>query len=169
MNSSNFSVSNFTQKINKKGFSRPNKYKVEIPTLDTIYCHTATLPGKTIENITFNRGNGPELTTPDKVNYEPVDFTFYVDKNYTEKIFFDNWMNETIDPFNHLISYKNGESGYAKDCTIITYNEEGYVNYTVQLINAYPTSVSEIELNYESHEPVAITVNLTYDYWKIIK
>jgi len=170
-----FNVNTFISTVNKnKGLVRPNKYWVEIPwmhretkiTIDPILCHSATLPGKAIEPMTYELGKGKEYQIASKISYENVDFSFYItnDKWFEREIFSD-WIDYIIEPKKDYVRYKNGNAGYAKLITITCYNEHHDKSYSIELENAFPISINEVELSGEGHEPVSVTVNIAYDKW----
>ena len=166
-----FNVNTFISTINKnKGLVRPNKYWVQIPwiyqgtTVDPILCHSATLPGKAIEPMTYELGKGKEYQIASKIAYENVDFSFYItNNNWYERNIFDLWLDNIINPINDYVKYKNT---YTREVSIDCYNEHDDRTYGVKLINSFPLSINEVELSGESHEPVSVTVSLAYDRWE---
>ncbi len=173
-----FSIQNFASALNKsKGLARPNKYQVSIPfptgkakdsditppTINPLFCHAATLPGRTIESATYDIGRGKEYQIASKITYENVDFSFYITNNdWFERNIFDIWLNNIIDPFNDYVKYKNT---YTREVSIDCYNEHDDRTYGIKLIDAFPLSINEVELSGESHEPISVTVSMAYDRW----
>ena len=165
-----FNVNTFISTINKnKGLVRPNKYWVQIPwiyqgtTVDPILCHSATLPGKAIEPMTYELGKGKEYQIASKIAYENVDFSFYITNDkWLEREIFSDWIDYIIEPEKDYVRYKNS---YVKPITITCYNEHHDESYSIELENAFPISINEVELSGEGHEPVSVTVNIAYDKW----
>ena len=175
-----FSINDFAAEIHKNtGLARPNKYRVSIPfplakakdsdeipppSINPIFCHSATLPGRSIESATYDIGRGKEYQIASKIAYENVDFSFYItNNNWYERNIFDLWLDNIINPINDYVKYKNT---YTREVSIDCYNEHDDRTYGVKLINSFPLSINEVELSGESHEPVSVTVSLAYDRWE---
>ena len=147
-----------------------------------ILCSSATLPGKQI--LTHDRRIGMEFQ---KISYgyavDDVSMTFYALNDYGAKKYFDNWMGRQIDEENHLAAWKDE---YQRDVRIHQLRKPIFnkninagpasINiglgagtvYSVLLVDAFPTTVSAIELNNELDGLVQVTVQLSYTRWKAI-
>lgn len=147
-----------------------------------ILCSNATLPGKQI--LTQDRRIGMEFQ---KVAYgyavDDVTMTFYALNDYGIKKYLDRWMGSQINEETHTPAYKNT---YQRDIRIHQLRKplvgktigagpiglqiglgQGTV-YSVQLENAFPTTVSAIELNNELDGLVQVTAQFSYTKWKAI-
>jgi len=147
-----------------------------------LLCASASLPGKQI--LTHDRRIGMEYQ---KVAYgyavDDVTMTFYALNDYGVKKYFDKWMASTVNEETQLVKYKNE---YQRDVKIhqlrkpiinksfdfgpvgINIGVGQGTSYSVQLENAFPTTVSAIELNNELDGLVQVTVQLSYTKWKAI-
>ncbi|MAE55834.1 MAG: hypothetical protein CMK23_07540 [Porticoccaceae bacterium] len=147
-----------------------------------LLCASATLPGKQV--LVQERRIGMEYQkVANGYAIDDVSLTFYVLNDYGIKKYFDKWYSTTvIDDFS-VAPYK---SEYARDIKIHQLRKPlvnknfnvGPINidvgigqgtpYSVQLIDAFPTTVQAIELNNELDGLVQVTVQLSYTNWKAV-
>tara|TARA_Y100000593_G_C4308054_1_gene336810 strand:+ start:400 stop:936 length:537 start_codon:yes stop_codon:yes gene_type:complete len=172
----NFNVNDFISEVQARGgLARPTKYQIimtksviepngnRLPPPNTLFCHAASLPGRTIEAGTYDVGYGQEYQAPLKNTMEPVDFSFYItNKSWYERTYFETWMENVVGLDSQYVSYKED---YVADIVIRCFDERHNNNYGVVLKNAFPLSINELELSGESHEPLSVTVNIAYDRW----
>ena len=147
-----------------------------------LLCASATMPGKQV--LTHERRIGMEMQ---KVAYgyavDDVSLTFYAMNDYGIKKYFDTWIASTVDENNQVARYKNE---YQRDVKIhqlrkpilnkgfdfgpigINVGIGGGTAYSVQLQNAFPTTISAIELNNELDGLVQVSVQLSYTRWRAI-
>lgn len=174
----------------KLGFARQNSFLVELPTFGgglgsneiNLLCSNVSLPGKQI--LTNDKRVGTEFQ---KIAYgyavDDVSMTFYAMNDYGIKKYLDNWMASTVNEDNHTVAYKNE---YQRDIRIHQLRkpiankklELGPINvniglgqgtvYSVQLQDAFPTTVASIDLNNELDGLVQVTAQFSYTKWKPI-
>lgn len=147
-----------------------------------LLCNSVTLPGKQI--LTNDRRVGLEFQ---KIAYgyavDDVSMTFYALNDYGIKKYLDNWMGTIVDEENHTVAYK---SDYERDIRIhqlrkpiinksfdigplgINVGLGAGTVYSVQLLKAFPTTVSAIELNNELDGLIQVTCQFSYTRWKAI-
>jgi hypothetical protein len=147
-----------------------------------LLCASATLPGRQV--FTADRRIGMEYQ---KIAYgygnEDVSMSFYMLNDYGVKKYFDSWYDSTIADDQGVAYYKNN---YARDIKIhqlrkpilnkgvdlgpISVNigiGQGTV-YSCRLVDAFPTTISAIELNNDLDGLVQLTVQLSYTKWEPI-
>jgi hypothetical protein len=144
-----------------------------------LLCAQAQLPGKRV--LTHERNIGAENQ---QVAYgyiaEPVSLTFYCMNDYGVVKYFDEWRNLTINEIPGEAFYKKD---YAKPIKIhqlrrplvgktlsagpikINLGLGGSSVYSVELLDAFPTNVSAIELSNELDGLVQVTVGISYTNW----
>jgi hypothetical protein len=147
-----------------------------------ILCSSVTLPGKI--TLTNDRRIGMEFQ---KVAYgyaiDDVSMTFYLMNDYGVKEYFDAWQNTAIPESGRKAFKSNYKSQYAKSVTIHQLRQPlkgfskqvgpirfsggigGGTVYSVELLDAFPVSLSAIELNNELDGLVQLTVTLAYTNW----
>jgi hypothetical protein len=144
-----------------------------------ILCSQAQLPGKRI--LTHERNVGAENQ---QVAYgyvvDQVSLTFYCMNDYGIVKYFDEWRDMTIQQIPGEAMYKKD---YAKPIKIhqlrrplagktisagpirLNLGLGGSSVYSVELLDAFPTTVSAIELTNELDGLVQLTVGISYTNW----
>lgn len=149
-----------------------------------LLCKNVTMPGRQI--LTQNRAIG---AINEKVAYgyavADVSMTFYVMNDYGVKSYFDKWMSAIINPETNEIGYKNN---YAKPVKIhqlrkpligkstnvlgglanINIGIGGGSVYSVELEEAFPTTVQDMSFGNEQDGLMECTVQLSYTNWKVV-
>ena len=157
-----------------RGLARPSRFDVNIaaplimiPYLGdaknlTYRCESAQLPGRTFATAEQKIGSNPVEKYPYLTTYNDIDLTFIVGDDMKEKVFFDNWL-ELINPsltFNY--QYK---SNYATVITVNQYDVTNQLSYTVDLFDAYPISVNQLDLDWSSEGNHKLVVTFAYTRW----
>lgn len=154
-------------------------------------CANATLPSSTFATgeVKDNFQGVAEEFAHTRINTD-IDFSFYVDRNYTVLMFFEAWMNfisggnsgpaNNDEPsiydnragyyrrFQYPKHYKNATGVYIKKFEK-NYIVPGETSITYQLINAFPKSITSIPLQYGEAEVVKVTVTMNYDRYRIFR
>ena len=114
-----------------------------------------------------------------------IDFSFYIDRNYTVLTFFEAWLdyvaggNEDMSQYdepatsytrrlNYPKHYKNA-TGFFITKFERNYRTNGATNITYQLINAFPKNVSVSQLAYGEADVMKVTVTMNYDRYRIYR
>jgi hypothetical protein len=178
--------------ISKGGLAMNNQFLVNLPSMGgvdsrtmNVLCKEVSLPGRQI--LTLDR---PIAMVQEKVangfSTEDVSMTFYVTNDYAPKKYFDKWKSEIIvKKDDHLhVGYRDN---YSRDIFIrqlkkpiarfgfdlgpLDFNLDvlGKSIYSVKLINAFPTSMSSIQLNSDQDQIVEFSVQFSYTDWEVIK
>lgn len=177
-------VSSFTSEL-----ARPSRFDVTIfpPNALSLYygvtqsgpglnlrCENANLPGRTFGTVEQKFGSNPSLRFPIHSSYNDMDLTFVVSGDMSERNFFDIWL-EYINPTTSFdFSYKFGSNnaaggGFAAPYIIVSqYDLKNNLTYAVQLYNAYPISVNQMDLDWSTDTYHKLTVAFAYDYWQNI-
>jgi hypothetical protein len=158
----------------KKDLSRQNKFDVNIniPLVMIPYvssakslnyrCESANLPGRTL-STTEQRTYGPVEKYPYMTAYTDMDLTFIVDDDMSQKIFFDAWLNYINPLYNNNIRYKNE---YATILTINQYDVTNKISYSVNLYDAYPIAINQMDLDWSGDGYHKLVVSFAYTYWQ---
>ncbi len=170
----------------KLGFARPNNFLVTLPDIGgpsgrelNVLCRSVTLPGKQV--LTVDRRIGMEFQ---KIAYgyavDDVSMTFYCMNDYGVRKYFDAWRDLTVGEELGELRYKQD---YARSVTIHQLRKPlvglskalgplranigigGGSVYSVELREAFPTTMNAIELNNDLDGLVELTVQLSYTNW----
>jgi hypothetical protein len=154
--------------------SKPSRFDVSFPVPLTLIvyrniaqtlslrCENAELPGRTIATME-QKIYGPTEKFPYQSSYNDANFTFIVSDNMQEKEFFDSWM-ELINPStNYNFKYK---SDYCTTISVNQYDVKNEKSYQVDLIEAYPIAVNQMDLDWSNDGHHKLTVTFAYTFWK---
>ena len=125
-------------------------------------CEVAQLPGKTFDTVE-QKTYGPIEKFPNLTTYTDIDLTFIVDDNMNVKRMFDFWLNSINFSGNNNLNYK---SNYSADIRINQYSVANEFTYGVNLIDAYPISMNQMDLDWSSDGYHKLNVTFAYTYWE---
>jgi hypothetical protein len=166
------SLENFKSSFRTE-LSRPNRFDVYLfppPGLYSEYnmvqlayrCEAAQLPGRTFAT-TDQRTYGPVEKFPYLTTYNDLDLTFIVSGDMEEKYFFDNWF-EYINP-KSTNNYKYKED-YSTDLLINQYDLSNRLTYSARIIQAYPISINQLDLDWSTDGYHKLIVTFAYTRWE---
>jgi hypothetical protein len=142
----------FYAKVTGKGgsFDKDHPYLV----------NSTTLPAQSIEPITTNwQGNEYKIGGVNSFSDFPI--TFKSDVKQDLRAQFLKWAQLIHDPVTNVHGNPNDYFGQV-DLTQIDVNGEGVMSYS--LINAWPSGIGEITLDYGNKEISTFDVTFTYQY-----
>jgi len=170
---SNFSLQEFKSEVNSRGLAKPNRFEIAIHMLSvkgaqtrivSLFCESVSLPQTTI-SVKQQRIYGPAYQRPFGVDYggDGINMTFLLDREMNIKTFFDGWMDRIIHPTEYYAYYENT---YASTIYIDQLDEKDNVTYSIKLENAFPRSLSMLELNNTAQNQVhKLNVSFAYRRW----
>jgi hypothetical protein len=128
----------------------------------TYRCETSQLPGRSLAT-TERKTYGPIEKLPYVTTYGDIDLTFIVDDDMSQKKFFDAWMEKVNPSFTHNFGFKDE---YSSSIVINQYDVSGEISYSVELIDAYPISVNQLDLDWSSDGHHKLVVTFAYTRWQ---
>jgi len=167
------SITNFISSF-QNDLARPNRFDVNIPIPLTLIqyrnisqrltfrCENANLPGRTL-NTTDQKIYNIVEKFPNQTTYQDMDMTFIVGGDMAEKQFFDAWL-ELINPTTNFNFKYKGD--YSTSITVNQYDINNNLTYTIELIDAYPIAVNQLDLDWSNDGYHKLTVVFAYTYWK---
>ena len=158
----------------------PNNTGTTYPARDlTFLCESAEIPGRGFMSSDL-RYYGPSFKIPYQTTYEDINLTFLIRDRFSERMFFDNWM-ETINPSNKYdFAYRKDYIGEIhifqmsdiniKDPTSLdpdagTGLDIGQQRYVITLQQAYPVLVNPQPMTWADDNFHRLTVTFTYVRW----
>ena len=127
-------------------------------------CEATNLPGRTLATTEQKVGSYPVEKYPYMTTYNDIDLTFIVDEDMQQRTFFDGWLNLINPQFNYNFGYKGD---YATTITINQYNSMGDLTYSVDLLDAYPVSMNQLDLDWSAGDSNhKLTVTFAYTQWR---
>ena len=177
----------------KNGIAAANQYRVELPrfggasprTLDVV-CKEVNMPGKQILTLDRQMGIFQEKIA-NGFAIEEVTMVFHVLNDYGVKKWFDSWQKTIVGDYgsgNGFVAYKKD---YVKSIKIhqlrkpiarfgfdigpfdINFDAFGSTIYSVELIEAFPTTLTSIALSNDPDGLVEVSITFSYTKWKKVK
>lgn len=155
--------------------ARPNKFQVNIPVPLTLIpyvknaknlvyrCENANLPGRNFATLEQKIGSNPVEKYPYMTTYNDLDLTFIVDDDMNQKVFFDAWMNFINPTYNYNFRYKGD---YSTAITISQYDVTNEISYSINLYDAYPVSMNQMDLDWSSDGYHKLNISFAYTYYQ---
>ena len=168
------SISQFKSSFTKE-LARPNKFDVNIPVPLTLIpyvnnaknlvyrCENANLPGRNFATVEQKIGSNPVEKYPYLTTFNDIDLTFIVDDDMNQRVFFDAWLNFINPQYNYNFRYKGD---YATVITINQYDVTNQISYSINLYDAYPVSMNQLDLDWSSDGYHKLIVSFAYTYWQ---
>jgi len=125
-------------------------------------CETAHLPSRVLGTVD-QKTYGPVEKFPYMTSFTDLDLTFIVDGDMKTKMFFDNWL-EYINPLG-TNDYQYKEN-YSADIRINQYSVDNRLTYSVNILDAYPISVGQLDLDWGSDGYHKLSVTFAYTRWE---
>jgi len=124
----------------------------------------ATLPASTVAPIEVPF-RGRKLKVAGDRTFEAWSITVINDNNMAIRNAFEKWMNYINQHAANAGS--SNPASYQTDMTVQQLDREGNVVKSYTFRGTFPTSISAIELNYETNDAIEeFTVELNYQYWE---
>jgi hypothetical protein len=158
------------------GIARTNKFFVSMPSGQgllkedlNLLCTSTSIPGKQI--LTSDRRIGMYF---EKIAYgyavTDVDLNFVLTNDFSIRQYFETWKNLAISEDISRVKYKKD---YARDVKIFQLKDGGEESlhravYGVHLIDAFPTTIQQIQYNNGQDEFLEVSVQLSYTNFKVI-
>lgn len=165
----------------KLGMARTNRYTVSIGVpiqlqqsvaatgvnLQTVhmFCDQLQLPGLNV-NTTQIKTFGEIREMPYEFNYDPIQMVFLVDRNMVVKSFFDEWIMSIQDGETRAFNYY--DSYISKVMYIQVQDLQDYTTYNVSLHEAYPKTISAVQMGYEQKDIMKLSVTMNFKYWRAV-
>lgn len=155
------------------GLAAPNRFNVHmVPPRGiaadlhefTILCENASFPGKQIATADYGLLRQTEKIPIGYLN-EEVTFTFLLTNQYSMKAIFESWLSEVIDFNRYRVAYK---TDYATTVKIEQLDRDNKVVYTVDLLEAFPITLSAIGFDNAAENAVQkMTVTMAFTDYKV--
>lgn len=133
----------------------------------SLQCEVSELPGRDITLIEY-RHYAFIKRIPHMNQYGHTTFTFICTGNLIEKQLFDRWLDLMVPVDTGLVNYPlddNNNSLYESQIGINQYDVAGNLIYTINLIDAIPTSVTSMALDWNNDQVHRLSVTFAYPKW----
>jgi hypothetical protein len=168
-------LNDFIAQVKTIGMARTNRFRViltppsKLPQLGVeglknilLFCDQVQIPGLNLATIQ-NRTYGEFREVPYEKLYGDIQMSFYVDNNLTVKGLFDDWMNLIQSPGSRNFEYYDN---YTSSMQIEVLDTNDRLRHRTYIYEAYPKTISPIQMDYASKDVMKLQVNMQYKYWK---
>jgi len=170
-------LQDFIAEVKTKGLARVNRFEVIItpPQFITsrylefnkisLLCEISNFPPINLSVKPF-KIFGPSYQRPITSEYggDGMSMTFHVDREMKVKKFFDDWMETVVDRNNFTVAYQNE---YVTKIAIRQLDEANNVNYEIELLEAFPRSMTLMDLNHTAQNQThRLNIIFAYRYWR---
>jgi len=133
-------------------------------------CESFAFPSQNIETTQDNILPGPIREHAFSVNYGEVTGTFLCSYDLAEKRFFEDWQRKIFDPNSFKINYYKD---YVGEIEVKQYTQrpaDGALEtyYKVKLFEAFPKSITQLDVGTSNGEFLRVSVAFQYHHWKEI-
>lgn len=171
--------------IIQNGFANPSRYRVDIyrnTPLNgslvgvnnaatqsqgfrnfSINCEMATLPGVGV-TTSDRRYYGPTRKMPYNILHNDLNLSFYCSEDHRERKYFDAWVEQIANMDNFDIGFYDE---YVSTIKVVNFDNSNRVALEMEIYEAYPLSVTPIDLGYSNMSTQAkVMVNFAYYKYK---
>ena len=178
-----FAVSDFMSKVdNLGGVWKKNRFSVEITPPSTLrttvqaatinfLAKTISFPAKSFGSTTYRSGGRFGLEVPYETTFEPVSLTMLNTGDHSPRKFWNSWFEhiQSVDAtpgHNYNMQYYKKFIGQIK---ISQYSEDQTLKatpkYEIILHEAWPKTISAIELGWENSDLADFDIDIAYSWW----
>jgi hypothetical protein len=167
------SISNFKAQLSSGG-ARTNQFRVDItyPSFVTtgiiagqqgqFLCKAAQLPSSDITNIEmFYRGR--PVNFAGERTFAPWTITIYNETSFNIRNAFEQWSHgiQNLNATNGIVNPRD----YQVDMSVHQLDRNGAQVKSYKFVDAYPTTISTIQLDYDNPQIEMFDVTFQYNYW----
>jgi hypothetical protein len=172
-----FNINSFKQNGLVYGGARPSLFNVVLSVpgalgIDSVsvdkfrfVCRTAALPESTISPIEIPYF-GRKIKVAGERTFGDWSVTVMNDEDFAVRALFETWSNALNRHVSNVRDAGIGAEQYKTDLEVIQYSKDGSEIRSYQLVGAFPTSIGEIQLGWDSASQIEeFSVTFSYDYW----
>jgi|TARA_R110000822_G_scaffold63911_15_gene157186 hypothetical protein len=138
--------------------------------ITSLYCEATSMPALNIDTK-INKTYGPGREMPYGRSYTPVNFSFYIDRDYMLKKYFDAWQNMIFDKESGHMNFYNEYTCEIHILALDAGDNDGTdgkplkCKYQCTLQECYPKTVAEIGFAAGNGEIPRLQVSMNYRKW----
>lgn len=172
-----FNISAFKSNGLVYGGSRPSLFSVTLSVPQGIgidnasvqkfrfTCQAASLPQSRVDSIDVPYF-GRKIKVAGNRTFNDWEVTIQNDEDFSVRSLFELWSNAINRMVANVMDPAVDESGYKVDLTVEQLAQNGELLRSYSIIGAFPTDISEMELDWESTNQIQkFKVTFAYDYW----
>ena len=167
-------MSALTRTPQNTNYLQPSKFILSFDRIPTVqyFCQEANLPGVTMSKAPINTPLLDIYSPGNKLNYSPFNIEFTVNEGATDWQELYNWFLSMASPqgleervrLSNLQSNRSSGSKSFSDATLTVFSALNNPLIRVKYINAFPTSLSDIQFDTKSSADTIITATASFNY-----
>ena len=132
------------------------------------FCSSISMPDREMTTKEVRHGNAPARNFVYDMKSSGISATFYADKFMRERSYFELWQKAAFSTANFNYNFYND---YVTPLNIFqlgqfaSRQERDDVTYGVQLLDAFPKTISAVDYSAEANSVQTFTVTFTFRYW----
>ena len=131
-----------------------------------LFCNSASIPALNIMSSPY-RENEASFEVPYGISYEPVTMNFYADRKMKIKGLFDNWHGQIANSRTGATGSSNDNrfefmDQFTTDIKITVLGKDMDPVYNLSLIDAWPKSIGNIDMNFANTDIINFPVQFVY-------
>ena len=130
-------------------------------------CRGASIPAATIQAIDVGYF-GRKIKVQGDRTFSDWQVTVMNDEDFLVRSMFEKWSNalNRLESNVRDTNFSGDENSYKTDMNVLQYGKDGTLIRQYDIIGAFPTTVSEIQLDWDTTNQIeTFTVTFAYDYW----
>lgn len=168
-----FTYNNFLSFVKNDGLAKQNRFEVDIVLPVALRGNSLVTRHLTLltKNVTVPGVNvatsevmvvGEVTTAPYNRTFGEANMTFYVDKKFTVRKVFEDWINAIQDPESKLLGWYNDT---ITTVTINVLDKQEKTNFIIELHHARPKQLGSLLLDQSSSDMMTFDVSFDYKYY----
>lgn len=186
MSAASFNLNNFLASVRTRGLARVNRFEIDIfppaalrnlavqeggrsseeeAKLSSLFCEVSNFPPINLTVKPF-KIFGPSYQRPMTSEYggDGMSMTFHIDREMLLKRFFEDWIENIVRRDDFTVNFQDS---YATTIKIKQLDEEENVTYEIELIEAFPRSMTLVDLNNSAQNQThRLNIIFAYRYWR---
>lgn len=128
-----------------------------------IMIREASLPGKTLAGVDYDQPTGPKRHIALRQEYsDELSMTFLVGRDGYESDYFSGWIDQAVNPRDHVVSYYKD---YVADLGVQQYDKQNRLRYAWKFYEVYPYTMGSTELSNSGDDTnLLLTCKVTFKY-----
>ena len=133
-----------------------------------LQCESAELPGRSLltQDVKIY---GPTFKVPYQTQYNDISLSFLCTNDFFERKLFDRWIEAIMPNDTNNMRFPKGESTrYMTNIKVVQYDEFIKQIFAVELIDAYPITISSQPLSWTDDGFHRVTVQFAYQKTRVV-
>ena len=156
----------------RKGVAFTSHYEVDVGSTDVnLKAIAVSAPGRSVA-ATPSGVYGAIQEVGYGAIFAPVSITVICSPDHTERKFFSDWQDGVVGNHRRSLGFATESAfnvgyynDYVRTVTIRQYDDKGTKTNTIDLQQAYPRTISELNYNYAAKDLLTFTVSMQYRYY----